>query len=134
MGAKMRARHAREAAQKAAREADRAEAYGMVGSNGGLWRARAAIADHWAMPQRRPGLVRSRMQSLQDPREPTARCHSSATGYTDLEARGRAEMWLTQEREAKPSSLNPVSARLSELDGGDRPLTIVSSDRDSQTV
>jgi hypothetical protein len=27
MGAKMRARHAREAAQKAAREADRAEAY-----------------------------------------------------------------------------------------------------------
>jgi hypothetical protein len=41
---------------------------------------------------------------------------------------------LTQEREAKPSSLNPVSARLRELDGGDRPLTIVSSDRDSQTV
>jgi hypothetical protein len=41
---------------------------------------------------------------------------------------------LTQEREAKPSRLNPVSARLRELDGGDRPLTIVSSDRDSQTV
>src|ERR1700738_2668658 len=29
---------------------------------------------------------------------------------------------------------NPISARLSELDGGDRPLPIVASDRDSQAV
>jgi len=34
----------------------------------------------------------------------------------------------------QPSSLNPISARLREFDGGDRPLPIVASDRDSQAV
>jgi hypothetical protein len=40
MGAEMHARHAREAVEKAAREADRAEAV----ADGGLRRARAAVA------------------------------------------------------------------------------------------
>ena len=38
MAAKKSAWHAREAAQKAAREANRAEAYGMVGADGRLRR------------------------------------------------------------------------------------------------
>jgi hypothetical protein len=63
--------------------------------------------------------------------EAALRCRSCKKGrYAPLVHMIR----LTQEREAKPSSLNPVSARLRELDGGDRPLAIVSSDRDSQTV
>ena len=40
MGAEMRARHAREEAKKAAREADHAEAHALAAADGGLWRAR----------------------------------------------------------------------------------------------
>jgi hypothetical protein len=43
MGAEMRAQSAREAAQKAAREADRAEAQRVVAADGRLWRARATV-------------------------------------------------------------------------------------------
>jgi hypothetical protein len=82
MGAKMCARHAREAARKAAREA--------VGSNGGLWRTSPAVPNHCAMSRRPPGLARSRMQQVQYPREPAAR-------YSDLEAGGRAKMPALQE-------------------------------------
>ena len=64
MGADIRTRGAREAAQKAAREANCAEAHAwsirMEGYGGP-----AAIADHRSMPQRRPGLES----------EPAARCH-----------------------------------------------------------
>jgi hypothetical protein len=50
IGAKIRAQGAREAAQKAKREADRARGGSMVDPDGGLWPARAAIAYHRAMP------------------------------------------------------------------------------------
>jgi hypothetical protein len=73
MGAEIHARHAREEARKAAREADRAEARGgMVAADGRLWRARAAVANDRAMYPRRPGLARGRMQALRDPRQPSA--------------------------------------------------------------
>jgi hypothetical protein len=52
MGAKMRAKGAREAAQKAASEAIRAEA-ALVGANGGVWRPRPAIPNHRPMHRRR---------------------------------------------------------------------------------
>ena len=45
MGAEIRAQSGREAADKAAREADRAEAESLVGSHGGLRRARPAVPD-----------------------------------------------------------------------------------------
>ena len=46
LGAKMRAKGAREAAKKAAREADRAEAEGLVAPDGRLWRPGSALANH----------------------------------------------------------------------------------------
>jgi len=39
-----------------------------------------------------------------------------------------------QHSDAQDRSLKPISARLRELDGGDRPLPMVASDRDSQAV
>jgi hypothetical protein len=52
IGAKIRAEGAREAAKKAIREADRAEAEAAWSIQmEGLWRSGAAIADHRAMPQ-----------------------------------------------------------------------------------
>jgi hypothetical protein len=56
-GANIGARSVREAATKAAREADRAEVYTWPVQNGRLWRARAAVANHWAMPQWRTRLA-----------------------------------------------------------------------------
>ena len=64
MGAQIRARGAREAAQKAIREADRAEAEAWSIRIGGVRRAGAAVADDRAMPQRRARLARSRVQPL----------------------------------------------------------------------
>jgi hypothetical protein len=46
IGAKIRAADAREAAQKAIRETDRAAAGTMVDPDGSVWRAGAAVADH----------------------------------------------------------------------------------------
>jgi len=66
MNAKILARRAREAAQKAAREADRAEAYAVVSPDGRLRRARAAIANDRAMSERGSGLARGRVQQVQD--------------------------------------------------------------------
>ena len=64
MGAKIRAQSAREAAKKAARDADRAEAEAwsiqMEGYGG------PAISDDRAMPQRRARLVAGQMPSLRD--------------------------------------------------------------------
>src|SRR6266436_1158238 len=65
---------------------------GLVDPRGGLWRAGAAGADDRAMPQWGTRLARGRVQALQDPREPAARCHPPAAGYADLEARSVAEM------------------------------------------
>ncbi len=81
-GAKIHADNARLAARKAVREADRAEAE----------RAGPAIADDRAMPQWRAWLARGRVQPLQDPREPAARCHPPAARYADLETGSGAEM------------------------------------------
>ena len=49
IGAEIRAQGARKAAQKAIREADRAEAGSMVDPDGRLWRARTALAYHRPM-------------------------------------------------------------------------------------
>jgi hypothetical protein len=53
IGARIRAEGAREAAEKAVREADRAAARAMVDPDGGPWRTGAAVANDRAMPQRR---------------------------------------------------------------------------------
>jgi hypothetical protein len=53
IGAKIRAEGAREAAQKAVREADRAAAELLVDPDGSPWRTGAAVSDGRAMPQRR---------------------------------------------------------------------------------
>ena len=51
MGAEIRAQGAREVAEKAAQEADRAEADPrLVSAYGRLWRAGAAISNHRPMP------------------------------------------------------------------------------------
>jgi hypothetical protein len=68
-GAKIRAEGARERAVEVAREADRAEAESTVDTDGRQWRARAALAYHRAMPQRRIRLARSRMPPLKTTRE-----------------------------------------------------------------
>ena len=62
--AKINAEGARQRATKAAREADRAEAYALVAADGRLWRVGAAVADDRAMHQRRPGLAAGRVQPL----------------------------------------------------------------------
>jgi hypothetical protein len=61
MGADIRAKGAREAAQRAVREADRAEAESLVDLHGGLWRTRPAGPDDRAVPQRRSRLARGRV-------------------------------------------------------------------------
>jgi hypothetical protein len=84
MGANIRAQGAREAAKKTAKEADRAEAEAwsirMEGYGG------PAGTDDWAMPQRRLGLARGRMQSLQARASLPPRCYPPPAGHADLEA------------------------------------------------
>src|SRR2546428_13225518 len=94
MGPEIRAR---EAAQKPVREADRAEAHGLVDPHGGQWRTRAALADNRSMPRRRPGLARGGVQSLQQARKPAAGCHPPAARHTYLEAGSLAEMPVLSE-------------------------------------
>ena len=60
-------------AQKAIRDADRAEAEAWSLRMEGYGGPRAAVADHWAMPQWRTGLARGRVQPLQNTGEPAAR-------------------------------------------------------------
>src|SRR5258706_9137341 len=68
IGAKIRAQGAREAAQKAMREADRAEAEGVVDPDGSLWRAPAAPAHPPPTAQRREQLgPTARGPTLWDP-------------------------------------------------------------------
>ena len=86
MGAQIRAQGAREAATKAAKDADRAEAESLVDPHGGLRGARAAGTNDRAMPQRRLGLAGGRVQPLQDPSKPPAGCYPAAAGHADLEA------------------------------------------------
>ena len=72
MGAEIRAQAAREDAQRAVREADRRDSRGVVRPNGGLRRTRSAVSYDRAVPQRRVGLARGGVQSLQGESEPTA--------------------------------------------------------------
>lgn len=88
MGANIRAKSAREAAQKAVRA--RAESLSL--GDGRLWRARSARSNNRAVHQWWPRLAQGRMQLMQDAGENAAGCHSAATGYADLEARGFAKM------------------------------------------
>jgi len=86
MGADIRARQAREDAQKAAREADRAEAHAWslrMEGYGGPAQPSPSIGP---MPQRRHGLARGRMQSLQEAGEPAARRDPAAAQHADMEA------------------------------------------------
>jgi hypothetical protein len=69
----------------------------VVATDGRLRRAGAAVADDWAMPQRRARLAGGGVQSLQDTREPAARCHPSAAGYAAMEARSAPEMPIMPE-------------------------------------
>lgn len=64
MGAQMRAQDARQRAQDALREADRAEAAGMVGPHGRLRRACPALPDHRSMHQRRTWMAEGGVRSL----------------------------------------------------------------------
>ena len=92
MGAKIRARHAREEAQKAAREADLAEAYAwsvQMDGYGGPAQPSPTIGQciHGGL-----GWLKGRVQSLQNPSEPAARCDPQAARHSDLVAGSVAEV------------------------------------------
>jgi hypothetical protein len=97
MGVEMRAAGAREAAQKAIREADRAEAEGVVGAHGRLRRTGAAVTDHWPISKWWAGLAGGRMPSLQDAGKPTSRRHPPTARHAALEVGGFAEMPIMPE-------------------------------------
>src|ERR1700676_3712670 len=87
MGAKIRATHAREVANKALRRSG-----SLVDPDGRLWRTRAAVADHRAVPPWPARWAGGEMQPLQDPREPAARRDPPTARHAALEARGLAEV------------------------------------------
>src|SRR5689334_13292415 len=97
----------------------------MVSANGRLWRARAAISDDRSMPKRRTGLAGGRVQSLQDPSEFAARCHSPVAGYTDLEIGGFAQMPILPERSYSAAGANDQADR----GAGDHALQVGASGR-----
>jgi hypothetical protein len=81
-GAKVHAQHAREQATKAAREADAAECL--------LWSEQMEGSGGPAQPsptlaQRRLRLARGHVQTLRNPRQPSARRHPPPARYADLE-------------------------------------------------
>ena len=78
MGAKVRAETAREEAKKAVRAANRAEAEGVVGPHGRLWRASAAKPNDRPMPERRLWLAGDRILPLQDKGEHAVGRYSTA--------------------------------------------------------
>jgi hypothetical protein len=85
IGARIRAEGAREAAQKAVREADRAAAELLVDPDGSLWGTGAAVANDRAMPQRRLWLATRQMPSLRNRGQHSARTRAQATRHADLE-------------------------------------------------
>jgi hypothetical protein len=97
MGAEIRAEGAKQAARKAIREADRAEAQ--------AWSIRMEGFGGPAQPSPTIGQclngglgwLEVECNRWQDPREPAARCDPSAAGYADLEAGSRAEMPILPE-------------------------------------
>jgi hypothetical protein len=103
MGAEIRARQAREESQKAAREADRAEARAWSLRMEGYGGPCAAVANDRPMPERRPGLARGGMQPLQDPGEPAARCHPAAARHADMEIGSVAEMPVLPKGSPRPA-------------------------------
>jgi hypothetical protein len=86
MGANIRAQGAREAAKKAAKEADRAEAEAWSIRMEGYGGPAQPFNNYRPMSQRRPDLARGGMQPLQDAGEPAAGRHPPAAPYADLEA------------------------------------------------
>jgi hypothetical protein len=92
IGAKIRAKNAREAAVKALRDADRAEAE--------AWSIRMEGYGGPAQPSPtigqclNGGLGWLEVECLQDAGEPAARCHPPPQKHSALEARGFAEMPL----------------------------------------
>ena len=74
MRAKIHVKHTRPEAQKAASEADRAEAHAWSIQMEGLWRASAAVHDYRPVHPWRTWVVGDRMQSLQDASKPAAEC------------------------------------------------------------
>ena len=91
MGAELRAQCTREAARKAIRDANRAEAEAWS-LRIRLRRARAAVADDWPMSEWRFGLAGGRMQSLQDASQPAAGRHPPTARDAAMEVGGFAEM------------------------------------------
>lgn len=57
MGAEMRAKSAREVAEKASRRADRGPRGSVVAAHGGLGRVRTAVSNDQPVPTRRPKLA-----------------------------------------------------------------------------
>lgn len=86
MGADIHAKHAREAAQKAIREADRVEAA-----------ARSVRTEGYGGPAQ--------------PSPTIARCHSPVAGYTDLEIGGFAQMPILPERSYSSAGANDQADR-----------------------
>ena len=66
--------------------------FAMVGTDGGLWRAGAAVAYNRAMSQPRLWLAGGDVSSLRNPGQPAARHHPPTPRYPDLEARSGAEV------------------------------------------
>jgi hypothetical protein len=85
IGAKIRAEGAREAAKKAVREADRAEAEAWSIRMEGYGGAGATVANDRAMRQWRLWLVTGQMPSLRDRGQHPARLRSPAAGHADME-------------------------------------------------
>ena len=83
--AKVNAESARQRATEAAREADRAEAYALVSSNGRLWRASAAVPDHRAMSERWVRLARSEVSPLRNESQYSSWTRSQTARYAYLE-------------------------------------------------
>jgi hypothetical protein len=89
--AKMQAEHARKRAVEAAREADRAEAEGMVSANGRLRRPGTAFTNDRPVHQRRSQSVGSRMQSLRNQGEHRLKTHAAHEDPMKSKGLGR---WL----------------------------------------
>jgi len=87
--------------------------------------ARAAVPDDRATPQRRPGLARGGVQSLQDPREPAAQRHPPPAGHPDLEAGGHVEMPVMPEGPLRAAGAHDQADR----DAGDYALEVGPSGR-----
>ena len=90
--AQVNAERARKLAIEAAREADRAEAHGVVPANGRLWWTGSALANHRAMFQRGLRLARSEVPPVRDSGQHSPGCRPPIPQHADLEVGSGAEM------------------------------------------